>query len=120
MGCAAREVFCLHLLADLAPADQLQAALASKASESETGKKVAKYLNDRIEAQEKLKDELPDLRRRAAALLTGRADALDKPETLAAFDAAVTTFIDVACLSIDPATRAAAMVKRILEGEPAA
>ncbi|WP_300320669.1 anthrax toxin-like adenylyl cyclase domain-containing protein [Accumulibacter sp.] len=110
----------MHLLADLAPADQLQAALASKASESETGKKVAKYLNDRIEAQEKLKDELPDLRRRAAALLTGRADALDKPETLAAFDAAVTTFIDVACLSIDPAARAVAMVKRILEGEPAA
>lgn len=109
----------IHLLADLATPEQLRAAMAVPGRDAKTQKAVVEYISKRLESQSAAGLDLLALRSRTAALLTGRPKAWDEPAARAAFQDACATFIAVACLQIDPKTPVAAMVKRILDGEPA-
>ena len=109
----------VHLLADLATAQQLQDAMNAPGREAKTQAAVAKYIAERLKKQAAMSAALPGLRRRTAALLDGYEDPPDRVQREATFGSACKTFIAVACLQLDPKVKAAAMVSRILDGEPA-
>lgn len=108
----------VHLLADLATPQQLQDALDAPGRDAKTQAAVAKYIAERLKKQAAMSAALTGLRRRTAALLDGYDNPPDRGKREETFGNACKTFIAVACLQLDPKAKAAAMVSRILDGEP--